>query len=187
MSKFYYRVKQKIFIGINIPSKAKKRLVSAMGKWQELPIKFTREDKLHLTVLFLGYLEEDLIPEICEKVKKACENEDIFDVEFDSIGLAPSKEKPQMIWLQGLPNENLLKIHEKLEKELGLFVAPKKSFRPHITLGRIRKFKWEVLDQQPEISEKFQLIVTADSIDVMSGNFEKGENEYTILDSCQLK
>jgi len=44
-----------------------------------------------------------------------------------------------------------------------------------------------VLDQQPEISEKFQLIVTADSIDVMSGNFEKGENEYTILDSCQLK
>jgi 2'-5' RNA ligase len=179
-------VRKKIFIGINIPEKAKKRLVLATEKWKNLPIKWTREDKLHLTLLFLGYLDEDLIPEICEKVQLACEDEDIFDVEFDSIELAPSPEKPQMIWLSGLPNENLLKIYEKLEKELGLYVAPKKSFRPHITLGRIRKFKWEVLETRPDISEKFQLIVTADSIDVMSGNFEKGENEYTVLDSCLL-
>jgi RNA 2',3'-cyclic 3'-phosphodiesterase len=178
---------QKIFIGINIPNKAKKRLISATEKWQDLPIKWTREDKLHLTILFLGYLEEDLIPEICEKVQIACENEDIFDIEFNSIELAPSPEKPQMVWLSGKPDKNLLRIYERLEKELGLYTAPKKSFRPHITLGRIRKFMWEVLDVQPEISEKFQLIVTADSIDVMSGNFEKGENKYTILESCPLK
>jgi RNA 2',3'-cyclic 3'-phosphodiesterase len=180
-------MKSKIFIGINIPDKAKKRLISATEKWQDLPIKWTREDKLHLTLLFLGYLDEDLIPEICEKVRKASENEDTFDLEFDSIEIAPSPEKPQMVWLLGKSNENLLKIYEKLEKELGLYVAPKKSFRPHITLGRIRKFKWEVLDKQPEISEKFELIVTADSIDVMSGNFEKGENKYTILESCPLR
>jgi RNA 2',3'-cyclic 3'-phosphodiesterase len=178
---------QKLFIGINIPSKAKKRLVSAVEKWQDLPIKWTREDKLHLTMLFLGYQDEDLIPEICEKVRVVCENEDIFDVEFDSIELAPSKETPQMIWLLGKPDKNLLRVYEKLEKELGLYTVPKKSFRPHITLGRIRKFKWEVLDEQPKICEKFQLIVTADSIDVMSGNFEQGENEHTILDSCPLK
>jgi RNA 2',3'-cyclic 3'-phosphodiesterase len=177
---------QKIFIGINIPDKAKKRLILATEKWQDSPIKWTREDKLHLTLLFLGYLDEDLIPEICEKVRSACENEDIFDVEFDSIEIAPSKELPQMIWLQGKSDENLLRIYEKLEKELGLYTAPKKSFRPHITLGRIRKFKWEVLDVRPEISEKFPLIVTADSIDVMSGNFELGENKYTILESCPL-
>lgn len=180
-------MKQKIFIGINIPDKAKKRLALTTEKWQDFPIKWTREDKLHLTLLFLGYLDENLIPEICEKAREALKDVDLFDVKFDSIELAPSPEKPQMIWLSGAPNENLLKIYEKLEKEMGLYMAPKKSFCPHITLGRIRKFKWEALSEKPEISEKFQLIVTADSIDVMSGNFEKGENKYTVLETCPLK
>jgi RNA 2',3'-cyclic 3'-phosphodiesterase len=179
-------MKQKTFIGINIPEKAKKRLISATEKWQDLPIKWTRVDKLHLTLLFLGNLDTDMIPGICEKVKKSVENEDLFDIEFETIKLGPSKDKLQMVWLQGLPNENLLKIYEKLEKELGIYVAPKKTFRPHITLGRIRKFKWEALPEKPEISEKFPLIITADSIDVMASHFESGENKYTILESCPL-
>jgi RNA 2',3'-cyclic 3'-phosphodiesterase len=180
-------MKSRIFISINIPEKAKKRLISATEKWQDLPIKWTRVDKLHLTLLFLGNLDTDMVPDICEKVKKSVENEDLFDVEFETIEFGPSKDKPQMIWLLGKSNDNLLKICEKIEKELGIYFAPKKSFRPHVTLGRIRKFKWEVLDKQPEISEKFPLIITADSIDVMASHFESGENKYTILESCSLK
>ncbi|HRZ95769.1 MAG TPA: RNA 2',3'-cyclic phosphodiesterase [Candidatus Moranbacteria bacterium] len=180
-------MKRKIFISINIPNKAKKRLVSAVEKWQDLPVKWTKESNLHITLFFLGYIDDESAAEVCSKVREIAENEDIFDLNMEKIELAPSADDPQMIWLIGEPSEELRKIHEKVEKALGMFKAERKIFRPHITLGRLRKHKWESLKEKPGISEKFQLIVPVESIDVMASDFGDGQNEYSLIESCQLK
>jgi len=180
-------VKRKIFISINIPEKVKARLEKAIEKWHGLPVKWTKMANLHITLLFLGHVGEEILPEICQKVREASQNEDIFDIEFDKIELFPSPQEPRIVALTGPTSEQLLNLHEKIEKELGIFTAGKKTFRPHITLGRGRKYKWEELEKKPTISEKFPLLITAESVDVMASDFGDGQNEYTIIESCPLK
>lgn len=180
-------MKRKIFISINIPDKVKKRLMKTMEKWQDLPVKWTKEANLHITLLFLGYVDEETLLEICQKVRDTMENEDIFDIEFNKIEPFPSASDPKMVVLTGLDNVNLLRINEKIEKELNIFTSAKKSFRPHITLGRGRKHKWEALENKPSILEDFPLVITAETIDVMASDFGDGNSEYTIIESCPLR
>ena len=180
-------MKRKIFISINLPARDKKRLIKASDKWSVLPVKWVKEQNLHITLVFLGFTDDSAVEEICAKAKEASAGMEIFDVAFDRIEIGPTSEKQQLIWLTGEPNENLLRLVEKLEKELGIFVSEKKSFRPHITLGRIRQRRWAALPEKPEISEKFPLTVAAETVDVMASEFKNDGQEYTVIDSCPLK
>jgi len=180
-------MKRKIFISINIPDKIKTKLIKTTQKWQNLPVKWTKEANLHITLLFLGHVDEESLIEICQKVREVASSEDVFDIEFDEIELFPSPGEPRMVALTGQHNKQLLAIHEKIEKELNIFTSSKKTFRPHITLGKGRKYKWEALENKPSIKEKYPLTVTVETIDVMASDFGDGSSEYTIIESCPLK
>lgn len=180
-------MKNKIFISINIPQKFKKRLLLVTEKWQELPIKWTREAGLHIILTYLGFVDEEVISKICEKVSRTCEDKNIFDIQFDQIELFPSNSEPKAVALTGKPSEELKDIVNSIEKELGISASPKKSFRPHIKLGRIRKNKWETLENKPEITEKFPLLVAVNSVDIVSNKLDEEKDNYTTLESCQLQ
>jgi 2'-5' RNA ligase len=178
-------MKRKIFISINIPEKVKKRLFLAMEKWRELPVKWVKEVNLHVTLFFLGYIDDGTTEKICEILRDSLQNEEIFDINFDRIEL-DHPESPRLVWLTGESNENLRLLHEKIEKTLDIFTSSRKSFRPHVTLGRIRKTKWEEMTEKAEISEKFLLNLPVESVDVMASHFGGGTQEYTLIESCPL-
>lgn len=180
-------MKSKIFISLNISPKIKRRLISAIQKWQNLPVRWAREENLHITLVFLGFVVQEAIPEICEKVAKASEKNNIFDIAFEKIEIFPSDRDPHMIALTGEASDELKKLVNDIEKELGISGAQKISFRPHVTLGKIKKFEWQALDAKPLISEKFQAIIAAESVDIMASRFEKKENKYVLIESCPLK
>ena len=179
-------MKRKIFISINLPERTKKRLTKTIEKWQDLPVKWVKEANLHITLFFLGFVDDESTLEVCQKVKKIAEQEEIFDIEFEAITFGPTLEDPRMIWLAGKVNEELKHLVEKIEKELGIFSSPRKEFRPHITLGKIKKNKWDELPSKPEINKEFPLLVSVESVDVMASDFESEGMEYTIIESCEL-
>lgn len=180
-------MKRKIFISINLPEKARKRLVRATEKWQDLPVKWTKEQNLHITLEFMGFVLDNALPEICEAVRKAAAELEIFDLEFEKIEAGPDKDNPRLIWFSGTANENLRNLYEAIQKALNIFVSRKKEFRPHITLGRIRARKWQELESAPAIEQHFPMIITVESVDVMASEFEGDGNEYAIIESCPLK
>lgn len=180
-------MKRKIFISINLPDKTKKSLIRATEAWQDLPVKWIKESNLHITLEFLGFIPDDNVSEMCEKVREAANSAEIMDLEFERIELGPTKEDPRQIWLIGKASEDLRILQENIEKSLNIFVASKKSFRPHITLGRIRKHKWEELEESPEIDKIFPLTITVESVDVMASEFENEGAEYTVIENCPLK
>ena len=179
-------MQRRIFIGIDLPQKVKKRLYQRIEKWQEIPVKWSREENFHITLSFLGYLYDDVIFDVCHKVKKTSSNFDSFDINLEQIKLGPSLENPNMVWLTGVASENLKKLQENLEKELGIFQSEKKVFRPHITLGRIRKTKWEALPEKPEINEKFSVSIPVESVQVIESLYEDGKRKYIVLENCPL-
>ena len=178
--------KRKIFIEIEVPNQVKKRLIEKTEKWKNLPVKWMRQENLHITLVFLGYVDESVMPDICLKVSEAAAKSESFDIYFDKIEIGPSLEKPQMVWFSGQTSEELKNLYESVEKELDIFQTGKKTFRPHITLGKIKKGKWESLKEAPVIDEKFKVSISVDNLLVMESGGEEGGEEYHVIESCPL-
>jgi 2'-5' RNA ligase len=180
-------MQRKIFIGVSLPDEVKKRLMQKIEKWEDLPIRWSREENLHLTLAFLGHIDDDLIMGICDSVRDAVGGFDMFDVSLDRIELGPTRdENAKLVWFTGEASEELKELVENIEKELGIFRSEKKSFRPHITLGRIRKHKWEKLEEKPDISENFSILLPVESVQIFESAEIEGKRKFTIIESCDL-
>ena len=179
-------MKRKIFISINLANQVKRRLTKSCEKWRNLPVKWTKEENLHIELFFLGYIDNDVVAEACQKVHEAVENIELFDLEFEKIVITPSAEKPQEFRVIGKPSEKLKTLCEAIEKELGIFVTAKKVFSPHILLGKIRKERWEELETKPLVDEKASFAVGVESVDIMASHFGEGKNNFVLIESCPL-
>lgn len=179
-------MQRRIFIAINIPGQVKKRLVQKIEKWQDLPVRWVFEDNLHITLNFLGYMDDEKIPEICEVVREAVQKSQSFEVSLSKIIIGPSENQPRMIWAAGEKIEELKILVEIIEKSLGIFLREKRNFSPHVTLGRIMKIKWAKLYEKPEINEKINFVIPVDTVEILESVFEEGKRKYLLLESCSL-
>ncbi len=176
--------KKKIYIEIQIPTQTKRRLSKKLEQWSQLPVKWSKEDNFHLTVSFVGYVDESVTPEICSKVSEAVENLESFDLELNKIALGPDLDNPKMVVLSGHPSEELRGLHEAVQQALGMKTEQYKQFKPNVTLGKIRKEKWNELEKKPLIDEKVHIIVPVDYVSVMES--KGGGEEYISLEDCPL-
>lgn len=204
--------KRRIFIAVNLPENIKKKLFDFQKKWEYLftrrsflarqsfsgggsegrPVRWTKKDSLHLTLIFIGYADEQEIYEICRTTKEVATKHEVLDLIFEKILYGPPDKAPRMIWLKGKASEELSKIKNELEEafvsseSLQGFRMEKRPFSPHITLARINMGQWSGLEQKPQLEQDFRAIVPVASIDVMESNLKRGGAEYTILESCPL-
>lgn len=182
-------VRRKIFIGISLPKEAKKVLVRKIGEWeeQELPIKWISENNFHITLSFLGYVDDDMVMEICDQVKKAVSEIEIFDINLSKIELGPEPGKDaRVVWVSGEVSDKLRELQEEIERGMGTFQREKKAFRPHITLGRIRKRRWQELEETPEIDEPFSVSMSVESVEIFESVEIRGKREFLVIESCPL-
>ncbi|MEI6587730.1 MAG: RNA 2',3'-cyclic phosphodiesterase [Candidatus Moraniibacteriota bacterium] len=179
-------MKRKIYISINLADRIKRRLMASCEKWRDLPVKWAKEENLNISLFFLGYIDNDVVADACQKVREAVEEIELFDLEFEKIIIAPSVEKPQEFRVVGKVSDKLKNLCEAIERELEIFVASKKIFSPHITLGKIRKEKWEELESIPEVNEKASFAVGVESVDIMASHFGEGKNNFVLIESCPL-
>lgn len=189
--------RHRIFIAINIPESAKKRLWDYQKKWPELPIRWTYKQNLHITLLFLGYLtDQELLDVIkdAEKIIKSCEP---FQIILNKIIYGPpNKIPPKMVWAVGEPSEELKNLQRSLEANVYSepFPADEKRekgnyFTPHITLGRIKSWEFKSIEPEevPEINEEISITIPVESIEIMESELKRGGPEYIMLESFQLK
>ena len=179
-------MQRRVFIAINIPELVKKRLAQKTGKWADLPVRWAPENNLHLTLAFLGYVEDEKILSICDAVNKAVKNFESFEISFSKITIGPSENQPRMIWVVGEKSNKLKLLVEEIEKSLKTFQREKKTFSPHITLGRITKEKWRKLSPKPEINELINFVIPVDKIEIMESLLKKGQRKYLLLESFSL-
>lgn len=178
--------KRKIFIELEVPKGLSTKLLQRMKKWHELPVKWTKEGNFHLTLAYLGYVDEEVFPEICEKVRDAVGSVDAFDVYFNKITLMPDEKTPRAIILEGEPSEELKNLIETIENALSIGHGERKKLRPHVTIGRIRATKWDDLEEKPLIEESFNVSIPVETVMIMESNAFKGGPEYTPVEECPL-
>ena len=101
---------------------------------------WARRPTLHLTLKFLGDVEETSLPEVVAAVARASSCVSSFGFETRALGAFPSPRRPRVLWLGVEPVDELFVLQEAVESELADLGLPreKRRFHPHVTLGRIR-------------------------------------------------
>jgi 2'-5' RNA ligase len=188
-------MRHRIFIAINFPEDIKKKLTDYQSKWPTLPIRWTRKENLHITLIFLGYLSDEDLLEICKIAKEVASRIPSFSVNLNKIYYGPPKKMPpRMVWVEGEKSQEFAKLQIDLEKSLMTsekvrFSPEERAFSPHITLGRIKAWEFRQIEpeERPEVNEEISLNFEVNSIEIMESQLKRGGPEYTILESCPLK
>jgi len=181
--------KRRLFIAINLPENIKKKLIDYQRKWSDLDPKFihwVRENNLHITLVFIGYVDDDEMYEICNIVKEKARKHEPFFINLERIIVGPPNTTPRMFWVEGEKSQELANLQNDLENALsGGNLAKKEArpYRPHITLAR---FKYEIAKSLPRVDESFKVQFAVETIEVMQSNLKRSGAEYSVLESIEL-
>lgn len=152
----------RVFLGIGFSDEIKFKIneVEDVVKTKIISGSLVPLENHHITIHFLGSIEEDRVEKLKEILETAASSLKPFDLQFDNLGMF-KKRKGNIIWLGIKFNEELQRCHAML-KELLLangFNAEVMPYTPHITLIRNAKidrdtFKLEKINVElPEISD----------------------------------
>jgi 2'-5' RNA ligase len=183
----------RVFIAINLPGEIKKSLVKYQANWPELPIRWIKPENLHITLIFLGNLNDQETAEACKAVEEVAPKHTPFSVNLNKIYYGPpQKMPPRMVWVKGESSQELTNLKNDLEKALSErvnFRLENRAFIPHITLGRLRTWEWRGInpEERPTVDEEINLIFEANSVEVMESELKRGGAEYIILKSCSFQ
>lgn len=136
----------RIFVAINIPENIKNNIVSVQEdlKKSNANVKWVEKNNCHITLKFLGEIEEKIMPEIISEIKSEIKEFNSFDASFYGLGMFPNVNSPKIVWLGIKQGENNLKLlAQKIENAcLRLnFPKEKREFSAHLTLGRVKSYK----------------------------------------------
>lgn len=187
--------RHRVFIAINLPEDIRKKLAEYQNKWPELPIRWTKPDNIHITLIFLGYITDEELLEVSKITKEVVLRHSPFFVNLSKICYGPPKKMPpRMIWVEGEKSKEFASLKDDLEKSLlesqkVRFSPEDREFSLHITLGRIRKWEWQRIEseERSNIDEEINFNFSVDSIEVMESVLKRGGPEYTILESHNLE
>jgi 2'-5' RNA ligase len=105
-------------------------------------VKWTEVENLHVTLLFLGEVDDREVPEVCRAVSDRTKEHASFTMKVETAGCFPNVRRPRVLWV-GVGNgaQELVALHDDLEPpllELGCYRREDRKYSPHITLGRVK-------------------------------------------------
>jgi RNA 2',3'-cyclic 3'-phosphodiesterase len=95
---------------------------------------------LHLTLQFLGSIDENLIEGIVVGLKKIAARHAPFEARARGLGAFPDLQHPKVLWV-GVEGDGLARLQKDVEGamlELG-FPKEERAFHPHVTVGRVKE------------------------------------------------
>lgn len=133
---------KRIFIGIKVePEGTLLRMISSLkAVLANEKIKWVDPANIHITLAFLGDIEEERIKAASIVLSNICSDYNRFSFHISGTGLFKSYHNPRIIWA-GIDNADKLSgISEQIIKGLRDtgFHLEERPFSPHITLGRIK-------------------------------------------------
>jgi RNA 2',3'-cyclic 3'-phosphodiesterase len=130
------------FIALPLPEPVKQALQEAvLTLKRRIDARWVRPEAMHLTLKFLGNIEEDLALPIGQGLDAICAGYPALELYPDALGAFPNHKKARVIWvsLAGASHEAVT-LAAEVDRLCARFgTTPEtRTFRPHITLGRLK-------------------------------------------------
>lgn len=181
----------RLFFAVNFNEEIRKRIfeiTKEFKKFNEM-IKYEPIEKLHLTLLFLGNVDESLLRQLNLNAKQISEKYLSTEVRFNGLGVFKNFKFPRVIWIGIEENQTLRDLANDLKKlsdQLGI-KTDEKEFSPHITLGRV---KGNLSDKFIEFFKSYTFepfSSKVESFELMESKLEKSGSVYTVKSRFELK
>jgi RNA 2',3'-cyclic 3'-phosphodiesterase len=104
-------------------------------------VKWAAPESMHVTLLFLGEVDDRELHAVCKAVRDAAAGEPPFPLRVSGVGAFPTPRRPKILWA-GITDgaEPLQRLNAALEErmlDLGCYRKEERGYTPHLTLGRV--------------------------------------------------
>ena len=131
------------FLALPLAEKIVRRLAEAQQSLLSAGarVRWVGQTNLHLTIKFLGGVEDDALNEVCRIAEEVAAQTDPFEFSVRGLSSVPPAGQMRMVWA-GIDEATgrLERMHALLEDayvHLG-FRKENRGFHPHLTLGRVK-------------------------------------------------
>jgi len=184
----------RLFLAINFPAPVQREIATATAPLRECApeIGWTAEDRLHLTLKFLGEQAESRVDALAETLAKTAVQHRELLMTVGGIGAFPNFRRARVVWMGVSQEARLELLHHDIEvafEALGCELEGR-PFRPHLTLARVRdplpvdriRALWR---EAKRIDYTTEFIVH--SVDLMQSDLSSSGPRYTTLVSAPLR
>ena len=181
------------FIAVNIPSTCIDILGSLISRLKQSPakVKWVRPESIHITLKFLGNISEDDIDKIDRVLAEQIAEEPAFEVTIRGTGGFPNLRRPRVLW-SGIddPDKRLKSLAKIVDRNLAKagFPREKRAYSPHLTLGRVKTYKYiEDINKRMEAEKEFEGgVVEVSEVFLMRSQLKPSGAIYSALKSFPL-
>jgi len=184
--------KIRTFISLNIEESLKEKLKliqsDVKDSLKNYPVKWTNSGNFHLTLRFLGNLEESLVNQLTKELSEI--KPGFGKLKFNTLGIGffPNPEYPNVVFIDLKEDgNNSGKLVEKIDSVINSYgIKPDKKFVPHITLGRFKHEARKKLTYHVNVKfENFEL--EFQSFFLMKSILKSNGPEYEVIKEFKLQ
>lgn len=132
----------RLFIAAFLPEETKDALFRYMNSFRDLVrgVRWEPREKLHVTLRFLGEVEELRLAGISADIGSAVSGSGRVESGFDGLRLFPGPRNPRVLALGLVRSERFQALFDGVQQAVlqNGFEREKRKFIPHVTMGRIR-------------------------------------------------
>ena len=178
----------RLFIGIFPSQSTQKQLNQEAENWcrdLQTEVRLLAPESLHLTVKFIGNIDKTLLSDFTTAFLKATSNLPSASLQIGELTLFPSNRKPRVVAAKIARSPELRHIFQFFDKsfsDLGI-IANQRSFHPHITVARSRRWQKETIAPTPK---PFKLLESIATIDLIHSQLSLEGAKYTVIESIPL-
>ncbi len=136
----------RIFLALNFSVAVTRKIAEEVARFHQpmadagFRVAWVPAANLHLTLRFLGSVEDDLVEGITGACKKVALRHAPIEAKAVGLGAFPSPQKPHVLWVGVQAPPTLSALQHDVEAamvELG-FDKEERAYHPHITVGRVK-------------------------------------------------
>jgi RNA 2',3'-cyclic 3'-phosphodiesterase len=132
------------FVAVEIDPAVVQRIIAATDQLRPKisGIRWTPPANCHLTLKFLGDIDEGQIDSIGQALERAFSLFPRCTINAKGLGVFPDAKRPRILWV-GIDGKTLAALAQTVETALAPlgFEKEQRTYTPHLTIGRWREFK----------------------------------------------
>jgi 2'-5' RNA ligase len=186
---------KRIFTAIDISDEARAKAANYINglrdEFSQIRVGWERAEKLHLTMKFLGDIDELQLENLIRAVGNTTKQISDFRLQISGTGVFPSSRKARILWL-GLKDDagELQKLNEILEAEceqIG-FAREQRNFKPHLTIARLREPHKSKELVQKHLENEFESVeFPVSEIAIYESRLQKTGSLYQVISRLEFK
>jgi 2'-5' RNA ligase len=183
------------FIGVEISDEIRNNSLALQQTLSKTgaEVKWVSSESMHITLLFLGEVDDRDLHRVCRAVSDIAATEPTFTMRISGVGAFPTLRRPKIAWGGVVDGAQQLRhLYSKLEAKLldmGCYRKEERDYTPHLTLGRV-KGESDGLMLAPELTKRLAWEggrTVVNELLVFSSELEKNGPVYTVLGRGELK